>query len=114
MKDEELADEYARHEQCAHCINPQYCQGEEDCYRFADVKNHFLAGLKAGKPQWHDLRENPNDLPSDELLVLCIDKVWTGQTFTTLLKCCDGVFIDGNGTPYDVIAWYELPTFDKE
>ena len=27
--------------------------------------NGFLAGLKAGRPQWHDLRENPNDLPKD-------------------------------------------------
>ena len=36
------------------------------------------------------------------------EKVWTGQTFTTILKCCDGVFIDSNGTPYDVIAWKEI------
>ena len=29
----------------------------------------FLAGLKAGRPKWHDLRKDPNDLP----LRRCID-----------------------------------------
>lgn len=63
MKDEELAQEYARNEQCARCINPQYCQGEEDCYHFAEVKDHFLAGLKAGRPKWHKLFKGyPNNV----------------------------------------------------
>lgn len=47
MSKKDLAEEYAEHEQCAHCVNPQYCQGKEDCYDFAKTKDHFLAGQKA-------------------------------------------------------------------
>ena len=25
----------------------------------------FLAGVEAGKPKWHNLRESPNDLPKN-------------------------------------------------
>ena len=46
MTDEEKAEEYAENEQCANCSNPQYCQGKDECYDFANVKSHFLAGLE--------------------------------------------------------------------
>ena len=61
-------EEYAKHEQCAHCNNPQHCQGEEECYSLAETKRHFLAGLKAGRPKWHDLRKDPNDLPKESVI----------------------------------------------
>ena len=90
MTDEEKAEEYAEHEQCAYCVNPQYCQGKDECYDFANVKSHFLAGLKVGKDmaetdlatiayiqgaeryktKWHDVRNNPNDLPEPYTTVL--------------------------------------------
>ena len=71
----------------------------------------FLDGAEFGynkalKEIWH--YPSKGEYPKENLECLCIDKVWTGQTFTTILKCCDGVFIDGNGTPYDVIAWKEI------
>ena len=56
--------------------------------------------------EWHYPLKG--EYPEENLECLCIDKVWTGQTFTTILKCCDGVFIDSNGTPYNVIAWKEI------
>lgn len=56
--------------------------------------------------EWH--YPSKGEYPEENLECLCIDKVWTGQTFTTILKCCDGVFIDSNGTPYNVIAWKEI------
>ena len=56
--------------------------------------------------EWH--YPSKGEYPEENLECLCIDKVWTGQTFTTILKCCDGVFIDSNETPYDVIAWKEI------
>ena len=56
--------------------------------------------------EWH--YPSRGEYPKENLECLCIDKVWTGQTFTTILKCCDGVFVDGNGTSYDVIAWKEI------
>ena len=56
--------------------------------------------------EWH--YPSKGEYPEENVECLCIDKIWTGQTFTTILQCCDGVFIDSNGTPYKVIAWKEI------
>ena len=93
----------------------------------------FLAGLKAGRPQWHDLRKDPKDLPKKELwnkqLLLLVDRNGLPPCFVVgyyeesevledyeknwgWYNIAENVaydFID-----YDVIAWCELPTFDKE
>ena len=57
MKDEEMAEEYAN----------GYATPDLECsfraHMFEASKDGFLAGLKAGIPQWHDLRKDPNDLP---------------------------------------------------
>ena len=79
-------------------------------YKWETDKRSYIDGFKDGcnkANEWHFVKDG--DLPKKENLeYLCIDKVWTGQTFTTILKCCDGVFIDSNGTPYNVIAWKEI------
>lgn len=99
MKDEEMAEEYL-----------QSIEGD-DCVIITDReerKQAFLAGLKAGRPQLHDLRKDPTDLPKDSKEVLIItsdnrkhigfyDKDWYCSE-------CGGI----------VIAWCELSTFDKE
>ena len=71
-------------------------------------KDGFLAGLKAGRPQWHDLRKDPNDLPkgyAENTRFLCSVK---GES---LFLVRYGSFWQGN---LEVIAWCEIPTFDKE
>ena len=50
MKDEELAKEYFE-SVCLH----SYADTEEELKE--DVVAAFLAGLKASRPQWHDLRK---------------------------------------------------------
>ena len=54
MKDEELAEEYRKELKSKFFLSePQLdlaCQG---------YKDGFLAGLKAGRPQWHYLTERP-------------------------------------------------------
>ena len=71
----------------------------------------FLAGLKAGRPQWHDLRKDPTDLPKDTVSVL----------ISRGLPRTDRARYNGKWYGYysddeieDVIAWCEIPTFDKE
>lgn len=49
MTDERLAEKYAALKQCAHCMKPQNCPGEEDCSDFDEVKHHFLTGLRIGR-----------------------------------------------------------------
>ena len=62
MKDEELAEEYL-----------QSIEGD-DCVIITDReerKQAFLAGLKAGRPQWHKVADG--DLPEvDNRIVLCV------------------------------------------
>ena len=102
MKDEEMAEEYA-----------WKSLGYNDEIRLEDLADGFLAGLKAGRPQWHDLRKTPDDLPKEDKYYLIVTKLnnyyisrfrgtcWIG-------KCNAYVSEDM------VIAWCEFPTFDKE
>ena len=84
-------------------------------------KEGFLAGLKAGRPQWHDLRENPNDLP-DEGSYLVVWQNLRGYRETMIMEYEEDNddealhWIDEDGDNWDdnVIAWCEIPTFDKE
>ena len=106
MKDEEmankLAEEYVKH----------WIVGEDDNALMQEAyKDGFLEGLKAGKLQWHKVVDG--DLPKIEnRIVLCV---------------CIGGYIN-NEPNYvyklltsrefclfqPVIAWCEIPTFDKE
>lgn len=58
MKDEEMAEEYAKD------YFRLYCPQDEE---LRAVKQAFLAGLKAGRPQWHKPSEK---LPEECSLVL--------------------------------------------
>ena len=116
MKDEEMAEEYADKNVCGHC---KQCNGAYigcDKYRYA--KQSFLAGLKAGRPQWHDLRENPNDLPermglgSKEVYVAYKDGVTDFAYYRFDKKCWERS--ENEELAENVIAWCEIPTFDKE
>ena len=104
MKDEEMAEEYFDNE-CPH----SYADNSEQLKE--DVVQAFLAGLKAGRPQWHDLRKDNNDLPKDTVSVL----------ISRGLPRTDRARYNGKWYGYysddeieDVIAWCEIPTFDKE
>ena len=71
------------------------------------------AGLKAGRPQWHDLRKDPNDLPKDKEYVL----VYTNLTNYYVAEKVENHFMSkgwGFIPMSTVIAWCEIPTFDKE
>lgn len=68
----------------------------------------FLAGLKAGRPQWHDLRKDKNDLPSDRHGHVVMNQDWDKVT----IRNGRFEYLDGDKT--DVLAWCEIPTFDKE
>lgn len=114
MKDEEMAEEYA---------NGYATPNLEDSFRvhmFVASKAGFLAGLKAGRPQWHDLRENPNDLPK-----MIEDKRKISQDVWLHIKNWGrevGYYnyrknywvVRCRQVNLPVIAWCEIPTFDKE
>ncbi|MBO4640864.1 MAG: hypothetical protein J5710_14025 [Treponema sp.] len=115
MKDEEMAEEYAD-------------KTEARDWEGFDItreirKQAFLAGLKAGRPQWHDLRKDPKDLPKKigNYLVCYIDTVSMSKNvfeleFVDFLEDCH--WIDETTHEIEkfdegVIAWCEIPTFKE-
>ena len=102
MKDEELAEQFY-YKTYPVTLNI----GEEE--RKKEVMDIFLAGLKAGRPQYHDLRKDPNDLPEDTYDVLDQAGYKVHYNFFQNVWVNDKDEIDEN-----VIAWCEIPTFDKE
>lgn len=110
MTDEEMAEEYLN-EKCKDCYMCSYSEHKNPykiCQRRKDRKQAFLKGLKAGRPQWHDLRKDPNDLPegyAEDTKFLCSVK---GETLFLIRY---GSFWQGN---FKVDAWCEIPIFDKE
>ena len=109
MKDEEMAEK--EYENCKFEEIEHYCDK-------AIYVTGFLAGLKAGRPQWHDLRENSNDLPekmglgSKEVYVAYKDGVTDFACYRFDKKCWERS--ENEELAQNVIAWCELPTFDKE
>ena len=115
MKDEEMAEEYL-----------QSIEGD-DCVIITDReerKQAFLAGLKAGRPQWHTLSEKYPE--ADKLIRVRLmsgmehicetcyyepteDEIGYGKLIINFYEL-NGEWVDDN----EVIAWCEIPTFDKE
>ena len=117
MSDEEIAKEFVKKECCPTCDYKAGCDSVGGCYGF----DCFLAGLKAGKPQWHDLRKDPNDLPKE----FDINKNrWEMEKRITKhivqnecgerVFCLNGTWYHEKGGEAHPIAWCEIPTFEKE
>lgn len=120
MKDEEMAEEYLKDES-KYLIE----DNEGNLINITKkVEEAFLAGLKAGRPQWHDLRKDLNDLPPQSCLywdvserVLGSYKIAQNQYITNISRYSyvDKCWILADGDLHEnIIAWCEIPTFDKE
>ena len=79
-----------------------------------EMVNAFLAGIEAGRPQWHNVADG--DLPKENKLYLVAIKdnglaiaYFNGLHWETKYNLGDfGHCVE------TVIAWCEIPTFDKE
>lgn len=115
MKDEELFKAWK---------SEQYKdQSDEERFEFVEhlhtfpkyFEKTFLAGLKAGRPQWHDLRKDPNDLPKKNGEYFCkVNSHWEKYGVKHFTLQPYGYNRQWEGQGYSVIAWCEIPTFDKE
>ena len=116
MKDEEMAEEYATTGYDKKLLTKEQVTVLK-CGRY----DGFLAGLKAGRPQWHDLRKDPNDLPREFDIN---ENRWEMEKRITKHivqnECGERVFCVNDTWYYEEggkahpIAWCEIPTFDKE
>lgn len=85
MKDEEMAGEYAGNTSDLDInITLMVAENKTDAYRLGRYDG-FLAGLKAGRPLWHDLRKDENDLPKDDRYVLIATQK---RVYLGFYDCC--------------------------
>ena len=76
----------------------------------------YKKGLAEGKPKWHNLREDPHDLPKDNDKKLCFYK--KGKViarYDSEYNCWETCFNNLETIiPLSVItAWCELPKFEE-
>ena len=112
MTDKELAEEYE--EKKAECIEVN--DDGKRRYSSIDIQEAYLAGLKVGRPQWHDLRKDPNDLPKDNDEKLCFyEKGKVVARYDSEYSCWETCFNNLETIiPLSVIiAWCELPKFER-
>lgn len=111
MKDEEMAEEYADNV----IENWNYRFSDEIKYK---IEQAFLAGLKAGRPKWHKVADG--DLPKDDENFTCmLENGYRLECYYDPItkRWYDNFFhhdIEYGYYQSTVIAWCELPTFDKE
>ena len=81
----------------------------------AYLEQGYLAGAKENSTQWHDLRKDPTDLPKRDI------RFSTHISIPVLTQTSGFAFYQFDdkkwyfqGKEIDVIAWCEIPTFDKE
>jgi hypothetical protein len=107
MKDEEMAEELAWK------LVEKGCVAVEENRARQDIKYAYLAGLKAGRPQWHNLEKDPNDLPKEHIPILVMLEY--GVPYISFVSTDKRWFCTDYYTGENkVIAWCEIPTFDKE
>ena len=101
MTDEEMAEEYIE----------KNCKIWEEGELTVDeiVRLAFLAGLKAGRPQWHKVADG--DLPPKMKPVLCY--LFNGSYILAFLRE-DNVWTTNNHNAFEnVHAWCEIPQFKE-
>lgn len=105
MTDEEMAEEYVE--------NIPFSFETEVTQRIVKIyaMETFLAGLKAGRPEWHDLRKDPNDLPENKRNVWCDYGDGYGKGYYN--KDDGGWWIEGHLYCSTLIAWCELLQFTE-
>ena len=118
MTDEELADKYAE----------EYFGKKTELVELWKVKSYkeaFLAGLKAGRPEWHKLSEKYPEADKlvrvrlmsgmEHICETCYyepteDEIGYGKLIINFYEL-NGAWVDDN----EIIAWCEISTFiDKE
>ena len=76
-------------------------------------KDGFLAGLKAGRPQWHKVADG--DLPKkNKEYVVKVKEYGDISVYIGRYWKKEKLFTGSYLKELDVIAWCEIPTFDKE
>lgn len=84
--------------------------GEDTCDK-CKTYQMFKVGLEAGKPKWHDLRKNLNDVPTEkgDYWVIDADGDYSVIYVPVAVKHCNDADMY---KALNIIAWCELPKFE--
>ena len=88
----------------------EWAEGEEGIALREELKQAFLAGLHEGQPKWHDLREDPNDLPKR---IGNVVQNQDGDKVTYDYRLKKWRWLDGCDNGLEMVAWCETPTFKE-
>lgn len=114
MTDRELAEAYVT-KNARHILDTNNA--------FKSSHEAFIAGLKSGRPQWHDLRKNPNDLPQEYTIIRKAFGIYSEEKSYHRVLNQDGCFVhrlgsnwyyiyeedaDGESLEANVTAWKEI------
>lgn len=98
--------------------NYDYAVGDAIYFSRHSLEMAYMAGARAHSAQWHDLRENPNDLPKENTTVLLLTEVEPvtaryDKKYESFFRMNDKlnycIFI----APMSYIAWCEIPKFEE-
>lgn len=77
------------------------------------LERAYIAGLEAGKPNWHDLRKDPNDLPkSDERFINKVSVTVLSEKGQRVVYYFDSKEWYSDQQQEKVTAWTDLPKFE--
>lgn len=111
--EEEMAEEYARNE--IERGNFSDKKNGTEFFTEPHIKQAYLAGLKAGKPKWHMIADGDFPKESGDYItnigVLTYDKYGNDirKWSTPICEACDYE----DNVRNEVIAWCEMPIFEK-
>ena len=100
MTDKEMAEEYVK----------KNCDDSLYSFRSQELKEAYLAGLKASRQEWHKVADG--DLPEHEVNVLVLHSVQCIDIAHYNYDYKEWHFTDS--IVRDVIAWCEIPKYTEE
>lgn len=85
--------------------------GSTPCKTICTKCKCYLAGLEAGRPKWHDLRKDPNDVPTEkgDYWVIDADGDYSVIYAPIAVKHCNDADMY---KALNIVAWCELPKFE--
>lgn len=92
----------------------KYICDDTPCRTICEKAECYIAGLAEGKPKWHDLREDPNDLPPKIMGLAISSYVLSENGNLVYYDYKNKTFATSMITPINIIAWCELPEFEEK
>lgn len=103
----------ARYNHLNDVIEDLYEDGKLEAEDFDDLCKAIDALDNRDKYKWHDLRKNPDDLPSEDTWVYVVDDSDYQVPYSMALFHNSTNWFQVDSGDYDVLAWKYIEPFDE-